>query len=51
MADSTAAPAANVGNAHTSGAAVMLNDVVVVFRLADGGVYTAIEHATLRVEA
>ncbi len=49
MADSTAAAATSVRNTGGSGAAVMLDDVVVAFRLADGGVYTAVEHATLRV--
>jgi NitT/TauT family transport system ATP-binding protein len=49
MADSTAAAATSVRNTGESGAAVMLDDVVVAFRLADGGVYTAVEHATLRV--
>ena len=49
MAGSTAAAATSVRNTSASGAAVMLDDVVVAFRLADGGVYTAVEHATLRV--
>jgi NitT/TauT family transport system ATP-binding protein len=40
-AGSSAAPAAN--------AAVSLNDVSVAFRLADGGIYTAVERATLEV--
>ena len=39
----------NVKNAHASSAAVMLDDVVVAFRLSGGGFYTAVERATLHV--
>jgi sulfonate transport system ATP-binding protein len=49
MAGDTAAAAADVQDLRRSGAAVTLNDVVVAFRLAHGGVYTAVERATLRV--
>src|SRR5712675_546735 len=49
MADDTAAAAADVEDVRRSGAAVTLSDVVVVFRLVHGGVYTAVERATLRV--
>jgi NitT/TauT family transport system ATP-binding protein len=49
MADDTAAAAADVVDMRRPGAAVTLNDVVVAFRLAHGGVYTAVERATLRV--
>jgi sulfonate transport system ATP-binding protein len=48
MADDTAVAATNFRNARALSAAVALDDVVVAFRLA-GGVYTAIEHATLHV--
>jgi NitT/TauT family transport system ATP-binding protein len=49
MADIAAVAATNSHSARTSSAAVALSDVVVAFRLADGGVYTAVERATLRV--
>jgi hypothetical protein len=49
MAESAAVAASNIHNSRTSDAAVALDDVVVAFRLADGGVYTAVEHATLHV--
>ncbi len=49
MADDTAAAAADVEDVRRSGAAVTLSDVVVAFRLVHGGVYTAVERATLRV--
>ena len=48
MADDTAVAATDFRNARALSAAVALDDVVVAFRLA-GGVYTAIEHATLHV--
>ena len=48
MADDTAVAATNFRNARALSTAVALDDVVVAFRLA-GGVYTAIEHATLHV--
>jgi NitT/TauT family transport system ATP-binding protein len=49
MADHAAVAATNIENARTPGAAVALDDVVVAFNLADGGVYTAVERATLHV--
>jgi len=49
MAESAAVAASNIHNSRTSDAAVALDDVVVAFRLADGGLYTAVEHATLHV--
>jgi NitT/TauT family transport system ATP-binding protein len=49
MAESAAVAASNIHNTRTSDAAVALDDVVVAFRLADGGVYTAVERATLHV--
>ena len=49
MAESAAVAASNIHNSRTSDAAVALDDVVVAFRLADGGVYTAVERATLHV--
>src|SRR5258707_7093443 len=49
MADDTAAAAAGVEDVRRSGAAVTLSDVVVVFRLVHGGVYAAVERATLGV--
>ena len=49
MAESAAVAASNVHSSRTSDAAVALDDVVVAFRLADGGLYTAVEHATLHV--
>ena len=49
MAESAAVAASNIHNSRTSDAAVALDDVVVAFRLADGGIYTAVEHATLHV--
>lgn len=47
MAENAAAAAIHSG--RTSSAAVALSDVVVAFRLADGGAYTAVERATLHV--
>jgi NitT/TauT family transport system ATP-binding protein len=49
MAENAAVAASNIHNTRTSEAAVALDDVVVAFRLADGGVYTAVERATLHV--
>jgi NitT/TauT family transport system ATP-binding protein len=49
MAESAAVAASNIHNTRTSDVAVALDDVVVAFRLADGGVYTAVERATLHV--
>jgi len=49
MAESAAVAASNIYNTRTSDAAVALDDVVVAFPLADGGVYTAVERATLHV--
>ena len=48
MAGNTAAAATSVRNARPT-AAVAFGDVVVSFRLADGGAYTAVERATLNV--
>jgi NitT/TauT family transport system ATP-binding protein len=48
MAEAAAAALKGIGNAP-SAAAVALGDVVVSFRLAAGGVYTAVERATLNV--
>jgi NitT/TauT family transport system ATP-binding protein len=44
-----AAAAADTTSPHASHMAVALDSVVVAFRLARGGAYTAVEHATLRV--
>ena len=49
MAERAAVAASNIHNTRTSDAAVALDDVVVAFRLADGGVYTAVERAALHV--
>ena len=49
MADNTAVAKAGVQKMRASGAAVALDGVVVAFRLARGGVYTAVERATLHV--
>ena len=49
MAESAAVAASNIYTTRTSDAAVALDDVVVAFPLADGGVYTAVERATLHV--
>jgi sulfonate transport system ATP-binding protein len=49
MADHAAVAATNIENARRPGAAVALDDVVVAFNLADGGVYTAVERTTLHV--
>jgi NitT/TauT family transport system ATP-binding protein len=49
MAESAAVAASSIHDTRTSDAAVALDDVVVAFRLADGGVYTAVERATLHV--
>ena len=48
MAEATAAALKDIGNAPPA-AAVALGDVVVSFRLAASGVYTAVERATLNV--
>jgi NitT/TauT family transport system ATP-binding protein len=50
MAEHAAVAATNLHNARGSVVAVELDDVVVAFRLADGGVYTAVERATLNVD-
>ncbi|MFZ1953377.1 MAG: ABC transporter ATP-binding protein [Pseudolabrys sp.] len=49
MAGDAAVAATNIRGVHASSAAVALDDVVVAFRLARGGVYTAVERATLHV--
>ncbi|MGA7112382.1 MAG: ABC transporter ATP-binding protein, partial [Pseudolabrys sp.] len=49
MAENAAVAASNTQNARASDAAIVLDDVVVAFRLADDGVYTAVERATLHV--
>src|SRR5262245_52687405 len=49
MSDHAAVVATTTENARRPGAAVALDDVVVAFNLADGGVYTAVERATLHV--
>ena len=49
MAESTAVAATNIRNARAPRAAVALDNVVVAFGLARGGVYTAVERATLHV--
>ena len=49
MAESTAVAATNIQNARASRAAVALDNVVVAFGLARGGVYTAVERAPLDV--
>jgi NitT/TauT family transport system ATP-binding protein len=49
MAANTAGAATGVQGVHASSAAVALDELVVAFRLARGGVYTAVEHATLHV--
>src|SRR5262245_62397744 len=49
MAEYAAVAASDIDNAGTSAAAVALDDVVVAFGLAHGGVYTAVERATLHV--
>ena len=49
MAESTAVAATNIQNARAPRAAVALDNVVVAFGLARGGVYTAVERATLHV--
>jgi NitT/TauT family transport system ATP-binding protein len=49
MAANTAVAATGVRDARPSSAAVALDGLVVAFRLARGGVYTAVEHATLHV--
>ena len=45
----TAVAVTNIHSADRLGAAVALDDVVVAFGLANGGIYTAIERATLHV--
>ena len=49
MAESAAVAGSSIHNTRTSDVAVALDDVVVAFRLADGGLYTAVERATLHV--
>src|SRR5215813_1087777 len=49
MAESAAVAESSIHNTRTSDVAVALDDVVVAFRLADGGLYTAVECATLHV--
>ena len=49
MAENAAVAASIFKMSRASDAAVALDDVVVAFRLADGGVYTAVERATLHV--
>ena len=49
MAESAAVAASSIHKTRTSDVAVALDDVVVAFRLADGGLYTAVERATLHV--
>jgi NitT/TauT family transport system ATP-binding protein len=49
MAGDAAVAATNIRGVHASSAAVALDDVVVAFRLARGGVYTAVERAMLHV--
>jgi NitT/TauT family transport system ATP-binding protein len=49
MADNAAVAATKIQGVPASVAAVALDDVVVTFRLARGGVYTAVERATLHV--
>jgi NitT/TauT family transport system ATP-binding protein len=49
MAGDVAVAATNIRPMHASSAAVALDEVVVAFRLARGGVYAAVERATLHV--
>ena len=49
MAESAAVAESSIHNTRTPDVAVALDDVVVAFRLADGGLYTAVERATLHV--
>jgi len=49
MADDAAVAATKIRDVPASAAAVALDDVAVAFRLARGGVYTAVERATLHV--
>jgi NitT/TauT family transport system ATP-binding protein len=49
MSANTAVAATGVHEARPSSAAVALDGLVVAFRLTGGGVYTAVEHATLHV--
>ena len=49
MAESAAVAGSSIHNTRTSDVAVALDDVVVAFRLASGGLYTAVERATLHV--
>jgi NitT/TauT family transport system ATP-binding protein len=49
MADDAAVAATDFRNARALSAAVALDDIVVAFHLARGGVYTAVERATLHV--
>jgi NitT/TauT family transport system ATP-binding protein len=49
MAGDVAVAATNIRPKHASSAAVALDEVVVAFRLARGGVYAAVERATLLV--
>jgi NitT/TauT family transport system ATP-binding protein len=49
MAEYAAVTATDIENTRVSGTAVALDDVVVAFNLVDGGVYIAVERATLHV--
>ena len=49
MAEGAAVAATTSDNVSRSGAAVALDDVVVAFNVAPGGIYTAVERATLHV--
>ena len=49
MAESAAVAESSIHNTRTPDVAVALDDVVVAFRLASGGLYTAVERATLHV--
>jgi NitT/TauT family transport system ATP-binding protein len=49
MSANTAVAASGVHESRPSSAAVALDGLVVAFRLTGGGVYTAVEHATLHV--
>ena len=49
MAEGAAVAATTSDNVGRSGAAVALDDVVVAFNVAPGGIYTAVERATLHV--
>src|SRR5262245_33003741 len=49
MAEYAAVTATDIESTRVSGTAVALDDVVVAFNLVDGGVYIAVERATLHV--